>query len=156
MYGTSIHTAASVMRSISIHSKLYDSMNECSIRSLIKVNNNPSMQLATYLLTCTMTWWIQRLHLAAVYHNNSVEHKQATTKSGNLRCKLQYSKATGYYVVETIKQAKDHHYGRDLLIGITDRYGNGLQRLYVGLWPNSKLQLLLLHCISLWQGACCL
>ena len=68
-----IHTAASVVRSISIHSKLYGPRNECRIRLLIKFNN-PSMQLATYLLTCTMTWWIQRLHLDSVHHNNSVEH----------------------------------------------------------------------------------
>ena len=39
-------------------------------------------------------------------HNNSVERKQAKTKSGKLRYKLQYSRATGYYVVKPIKQDK--------------------------------------------------
>ena len=65
------------------------------------------------------------LHLAAMDHNNSVERKQAKTKSGKLRYKLQYSKATGDYVVKPIKQAKDHHYRHELLIGITDRCRNG-------------------------------
>lgn len=66
-----------------------------------------------------------RLHLAAMDHNCHVDRKQAKTKSGQPRFKLQYSKGSAGYVVKPIKEAKDHPYRQELLKGVIDRCQNG-------------------------------
>lgn len=65
------------------------------------------------------------LHLAALDHNHAVDRQQAQTKSGRLRYKLQYSKASGDYVVKPVKDIKQHQYRHEILLAVTDRCQKG-------------------------------
>ena len=58
-------------------------------------------------------------------HNYGTEREHAHTRSGHLRYKFQYSKASADYVVKPIKTGKEHKYRQELLLGITDRCKNG-------------------------------
>ena len=72
-----------------------------------------------------------RLNLAAIDHNTSVNRDNATTKTGQLRYKVQYSKAAKAYVVKPVKNPKQHDFRIELLKGITNRAEKGMQFCFI-------------------------
>lgn len=62
-----------------------------------------------------------RLRLAALDNNHHVDRQQATTRKGELRFKLQYSKPAGTYIAKPIKVAKTYDFRTELLCGVVQR-----------------------------------
>ena len=62
-----------------------------------------------------------RLRLAALDNNHHVDRQQATTRNGELRFKLQYSKPAGTYIAKPIKVAKTYDFRTELLCGVVQR-----------------------------------
>ena len=58
---------------------------------------------------------VARSQLAVLDFNGGIESGQATTKSGTLRYKQQYSKVTESWVVKPISQKKHRQYANDLM-----------------------------------------
>ena len=63
-----------------------------------------------------------RLRLAALDNNHHIERQQATTRNGELRFKLQYSKPAGTYIAKPIKVAKTYDFHTELLCGVVQRF----------------------------------
>lgn len=67
-----------------------------------------------------------RLQLAALDHNTNANLPQATTKAGELRYSLRYSKAAKTYVTAPVKHAKNTNYRKEILHGISHSCADGM------------------------------
>ena len=59
-----------------------------------------------------------RLYLAALDHNMNASRQQAITTAGNLRYKLQYSKAARNYMIIKEKENKNYSFRTEILYSI--------------------------------------
>lgn len=91
----------------------------------LEVFHNVLLKYVPKRLAFSYEGTVARTLLAAMDNNMNIGRKQAETKRGEKRFKLQWSKASQDFVVRKVKNPKDFSFREDLLEATLDRLTHG-------------------------------